>query len=539
MGNKQCGSVSEGLGINLGRRYREDIKHRKMDAKESSHLEFIIHATIVNASDISSGMTIVIDTMKGKIIKICKDSEITISENNKIIDATGRIVIPGGIDPHVHMQYPQGPERVYSSDTFRTGSEAALLGGTTTIIDFVEPVKGTDETMIDALKKRKEEAERESLVDYTFHMTIHTVPCDLKPVCDSGIYSYKIYTAYGIRLEGEELYQALKAVDEIGGIAIVHCEDNSVISERLGKFISEYDKGNFEAGSSIHYPEVRPDFNELNATRDVISKMKKAHEENKTSHQLRLHIAHISVPEQVKMLGDGVSGEICPHHFVLDDSVFKTKEAQYYQCAPPIRNVEYVKELRKILSNPEEPNLLFCVTDHCPFTKGQRDGKERKPGVPDTWWKDNTKPMPFWVRPGGLAGIQERLQLLYEVVVGDYVKPSELTTKENIENNNNKINIQLRRFVSLSSTNAAERYNLKNKGKILEGYDADIVIFRPECSPVNVKGGASISGMNLYSKEFTHMTVDDVFMRGIHLVKSGKLTESAKTPKGRFVHQSK
>lgn len=149
--------------------------------------------------------------------------------------------------------------------------------------------------------------------------------------------------------------------------------------------------------------------------------------------------------------------------------------------------------------------------------------------------------MPFWVRPGGLAGIQERLQLLYETVVGDNVKPSELTStkKEDIENNDNKANIQLRRFVSLSSTNAAERYHLKNKGKISEGYDADIVIFKPEISPVSVKGGASISGMNLYSKEFTHMTVDDVFMRGIHLVESGKLTESTKIPRGQFVCQSK
>lgn len=76
------------------------------------------------------------------------------------------------------------------------------------------------------------------------------------------------------------------------------------------------------------------------------------------------------------MLGNGVSGEICPHHFVLNDSVFKTKDAQYYQCSPPIREEKYVKELRKILADPEEPHLLFCVTDHCPFTKGQRDGKK-------------------------------------------------------------------------------------------------------------------------------------------------------------------
>lgn len=247
----------------------------KMNTEENTSLEYITHATIVNSSNISSGMTIVIDTKTGKIAKISKDDEISIPQNAKVFDATGKIVIPGGIDPHVHMQYPQGPERVYSSDTFKTGSEAALLGGTTTIIDFVEPVKGTDETMIEALKKRKEEAEGESLIDYTFHMTIHTVPCDLKPICDSGIYSYKLYTAYGIRLEGEELYQGLKAVDEVGGIAIVHCEDNNVMSEKLAKLVSEYEKGNYEAGSSVHFPETKPDFNELNATRDVISKMKK------------------------------------------------------------------------------------------------------------------------------------------------------------------------------------------------------------------------------------------------------------------------
>ncbi|MBC8446107.1 MAG: amidohydrolase family protein, partial [Chloroflexi bacterium] len=159
------------------------------------------------------------------------------------LDATGCYVLPGGIDPHVHLQMPVG--NYVSSDDFTSGTVAAALGGTTTVIDFVEPEPG--EPLLEALEKRRAQADSRVAVDYSLHMTIPTwhashplgeglltEPMDtLSEVVAAGVPSFKLYLAYeGLRLDDVQLYRVMKAIASVGGLPIVHCE-NGPICEAL------------------------------------------------------------------------------------------------------------------------------------------------------------------------------------------------------------------------------------------------------------------------------------------------------------------
>jgi dihydropyrimidinase len=166
-----------------------------------------------------------------KISKI--KSNISSKNADEIIDASGKYIFPGGIDPHVHMHLPT--QAGYSSDDFYSGSIAALIGGTTTIIDFVTPHKG--QSLIEALKERKKEASN-SIIDYSFHVSPIEWNSDTKEeiktlIKKEGITSFKVYMAYKdtIGLEDEDIFNVMKAVEKYGGIVTMHCESGDEIEE--------------------------------------------------------------------------------------------------------------------------------------------------------------------------------------------------------------------------------------------------------------------------------------------------------------------
>ena len=359
-----------------------------------------------------------------------------------IIDAAGKYVIPGGIDPHVHFALPTSAGN--SCDDFRSGSMAALEGGTTYFIDFVTPRRG--QSLMEALRLRRAEAV-ESLTGYGLHMGIsewnpkiaaEIVPCVEK----EGIRSFKAYLAYreSIGIGYEDLHELMQIVGPADGLMMVHCEDGELISRLQGELLRDgKTRACYHALS--HPPEA-----EIRAIEKVI--------ELSARTNCPVYIAHTSTRlgadavSAAKKDGLRVFAETCPHYLLLDDSVYDSAlddlKVMPYVISPPVRGKEDQQRLWKGLSDGA---FDVVSTDHCPFNLfGQKNR-----GMND-----------FTRIPNGAGSIRNRLSLLYTYGV--------MTHK-----------ITISQFVSLVSTRPAEIFGQGHrKGKLLPGYDADIVIWDPE-----------------------------------------------------------
>jgi len=396
---------------------------------------FIKNGTIVTDSRSFKADIYVKD---GKIHAI--DEEIPYeSQETKIIDASGQLVIPGGIDPHVHFDLPSpaGP----SSDDFKSGSLAALAGGTTTIIDFVTPNRG--QSYIEALKERKKIADG-CHCDFSFHVS----PTWWGPnsereieqcIKEEGISSFKIYMAYKdvIGLEDDQILKVMKAVKKYGGMVTMHCEEGDMVTSLRKKFIEEGHT------STAYHPLSRPALAEEKAIKKAVLM---AEETGCT-----LYVVHVSTRGGVQTLHEAKShdvkvyGESCPQYLLLDSKIyeFPFKRSAPFVMSPPLRSREHRDTLWDGIS---DGTIQSIGTDHCPFNlKGQKDR-----GINN-----------FTQIPNGAGGVENRLSLLftYGVLAG-------------------KIN--LHEWVSLCSTFPAKVFGLGNrKGQIKPGYDADLVIWDP------------------------------------------------------------
>jgi dihydropyrimidinase len=373
-------------------------------------------------------------------IKLVKENIDVISGKHTEIDASGMFVIPGGIDPHVHLQLPTpaGP----SSDDFYSGSLAALMGGTTTIIDFVTP--GRHQNLLDALLERKKEAEK-SLIDYTFHMGVTSwndcTAEEMKNCCiNEGITSFKTYLAYRdtIGLDYVQLSKVFETTRELNSIVCVHCEEGEIIRNNQIKFISE------GKTAPIYHSLSRPSETESESVRQVI--------ENASQSNCKVYLVHISSElslnyiKQAKKRGLKLFAETCPQYLLLNDDLYKKPlpESLKYIMSPPLRKSHDGIALWKGLT---EKNIDIISTDHCPFfLRGQKDV-----GSDD-----------FTKVPNGTGGIETRLVLLYTYGVVKGV-------------------IGMERFVELTSESPAKIFGLwPRKGTITVGSDADIVIWNPD-----------------------------------------------------------
>lgn len=352
------------------------------------------------------------------------------------LDASGKLVIPGGIDPHVHLQYQLPHFR--SADDFFSGTRAAALGGTTTVIDFVEPKP--QQRMVDALAARRAEAEGQVVIDYGLHMTIspHEMgKLDQVPEAyAAGCASFKLYMAYGMRLTDDQLLRALQAIKQVNGLPVVHAENWDVITALVAQ--------NLAAGRSepCWHPHSRPALLEAEAASRLI--------DIATYVGTRVHIFHISCAAVVERLaaaqrrGLPVTGETCPHYLMLNEGVFlrPLPQAARYVCAPPLRTHDDQLHLWAALG---QGIIHIVTTDHCPFTQA-----EKAQNLHD-----------YSQIPGGLPGIEARLALLYSYGVRDGY-------------------FSLNRWVEMCSTGVAQLFGLRQKGHIAPGYDADLVIFDPD-----------------------------------------------------------
>lgn len=380
------------------------------------------------------------------------------------LDAGGLLVIPGGIDPHVHLQYAQGRHQVVSSDDWFTGTIAAACGGTTTVLDFVEARPG--QSWMQAFDQRRGQAETQAVIDYGFHMTFNRAdPASLAQVpavIEAGMSSFKIYLAYeGIRLNDAEMLLALERLKAEGGLPIVHAEHHEVIIRLVERCLAA---GNRQPG---WHPHTRPAAAEAEATLRALTLAEIV--------GLPMHIVHVSAAEAARNIrrfrqrGHPVSGEVCVQHLLLTDEVYQQPnfEAARYVMAPPLRTLADTEALWRALQLGE---LDFVVTDHCPFTTAQKQGERRTPEFrrlpggrlpadPEPAWSE--EPPAFNEIPGGGPGIETRLPLMYHFGV-------------------NLGRLSLNRFVEVTSTAAARRFGLyPRKGSLAPGSDADIVLFDP------------------------------------------------------------
>ncbi len=397
------------------------------------------------------------------------------------LDATGCYVMPGGIDPHVHLEMPfMG---TYSSDNFESGTRAALSGGTTMVVDFCLPNQG--ESLLDAIK-RWDNKSTQANCDYSFHMAVtwwgEQVFNDMKTVVqDRGINTFKHFLAYkgALMVNDDELFSSFKRLSELGAIAMVHAENGDVVAEMTAKLLAE---GN--TGPEAH-AFSRPSQVEGEATNRAIMIADMA--------GVPLYVVHVSCEEaheairRAKQNGKRVWGEPLIQHLTLDESEYFHDDwdhAARRVMSPPFRNKKHQDSLWAGLMSG---SLSVVATDHCAFTTEQK-----RSGVGD-----------FSKIPNGTGGLEDRLPMLWT----HGVATGRLTPNE---------------FVAMTSTNIAKILNCyPKKGAILVGADADLVVWDPKKSKTikaeaqqsaidyNVFEGHEVTGLPRFTLSRGHVSVYD------------------------------
>jgi len=429
-----------------------------------------------------------------KIIKI--NNDIIPGIDDTLIDATGKYIFPGGIDPHVHLNLPT--KAGYSSDDFYSGSKAALFGGTTSLIDFVTPTK--DESLLGALKKRKQEASN-CLTDHSFHVSPvkwdENTAAEIQSCIREGITSFKVYMAYkdSIGLNDDDLFKVIKAVGKAGGIVAIHCEIGDDIEKLRNQF---YKEGKIEPK---YHPLSRPARTEADAVKKAIELAKMA--------ECPIYIVHVSTALSLKYIrkaqnkGQTVYAETCPQYLLLDDSVYdqKFEKAAPYVLSPPLRKKEDNEALWEAIA---DGTIQSIGTDHCPFMMDQkREGKDD-----------------FRKIANGAGGIEHRLSLIF--------------TDGVLQNK-----ISLNRLVELTSTNPAKIFGLyPQKGILQPGSDADLVIWNPKYEEtISAKTHHQNCDTNIYEGIIVKGKAELVITRGVIVIQDDQLIVDQ--PKGNFLKRNK
>jgi len=377
---------------------------------------------------------------------LCTDGKIrSIGENldapsgTRTVDAGGQYVMPGGIDPHTHMQLPfMG---TVASEDFYSGTAAGLAGGTTMIIDFVIP--NPQQRIMEAFTQWREWAEK-SVADYAFHVAItwwdETVAADMETlVKEHGINSFKHFMAYkgAIMADDEILVNSFSKALELGAIVTVHAENGELVYRLQQKI---YDMG-------IRGPEGHP----LSRPPEVEGEAANRAIRIAEVLGVPIYVVHNSCRQSLEAItrarneGQRVYGEVLAGHLLIDDSVYQDTNfdtAAAHVMSPPFRSKEHQSALWHGL---QSGNLQTTATDHCCFCADQKAAG-----------KDD-----FRLIPNGTAGIENRLEVLWH----HGVSTGRLTMNE---------------FVAVTSTNAAKIFNIyPRKGSISIGADADIVVWDP------------------------------------------------------------
>lgn len=370
---------------------------------------------------------------------------------DKIIDATGKLIMPGGIDPHTHFDLPMFD--TVSSDDHYTGHKAAAFGGTTTVMDFIPQEPGSLQNNVETWH---EKADSKAAIDFGFHMNITTldddVAAEIPHLLDLGITTLKVFTAYNnrLRLKDDEILKVMRVARENGMLTMLHAENGDVIEMLVSEALAA---GNV---SPVWHAKTRPAWGAVEATMRAIALSAIA--------EAPLYIVHMNVAGEVDQLqyareqGLQVMGETCPAYlFFTEDHLCRPDGAKWI-CSPPMRSV---KDNLRLKQGLHDGVIQTIGTDHCPFFfDGTQtilyENKEVKIPGKELGVDDFTK------IPNGLPGVGDRLPIMWTYGVrAGYLTPNQ--------------------FVALTSTNVAKIFGLyPRKGTLAPGADADIVIWDPE-----------------------------------------------------------
>jgi dihydropyrimidinase len=436
----------------------------------------IKHGNVITAVD-NYNADILIEDDKVAVIGRSLDMEA-----DKAIDASGKLVIPGGIDPHTHMELPFGG--TFASDDFRTGTIAAAHGGTTTIIDFAVQYHG--ESLIQAVDNWHKKAEGKTAIDYGFHLITTDLPDERVPemrqLINEGVMSFKMFMAYpGVFLvDDATIFRAMKNAGKWGGLICMHAENGIVINEIIKHALAE------GKTAPKYHALTRPTKAEAEGVHRAIAIAEMA--------EAPVYIVHLSCAdalEEVREARDNglpAYAETCPQYLFLDYSLYEREgfEGAKWVMTPPLREKWNQDKLWQGLQGND---LQVISTDHCPFCM-----KEKELGRDD-----------FTRIPNGGPGVEHRMSLIFNggVAAGK---------------------ISLNRFVELTSTSAAKLFGLfPRKGTIAVGSDADIVIFDPN---EEMTISAATHHMNVDYSAYEGMTVKGVtktvLSRGRVVIEDGK-----------------
>jgi len=407
----------------------------------------------------------------------------------QVIDAAGKLLMPGGIDPHVHLDLPMFG--TVSSDDHYTGHKAAAFGGTTTAMDFVVLEDQGFHYSVDLWMEKAAKA----AIDYSFHMNLtrldDRLASEIPALRDLGITTLKVFTAYNgrLRLDDGNIFRALRIARDNGMLVMAHCENGDVIETLIPEALA--------AGhtSSEYHALTRPGWGAVEATLHMAAMAEQA--------GAPVYIVHMNMAGEVDMLryarerGVQVMGETCPPYLFFSVDDLRRPDGAKWVCSPPMRGREDNARLWEGLS---EGILQTIGTDHCPFFfDGTKpilyEGKEIAIPGKELGQGDFTK------IPNGLPGIQDRMPVLWTRGVGT----GRITPNQ---------------FVAYMSTNPAKIFGLyPRKGALVPGADADIVIWDPE---KRVKYGVAMSHQrtdyNLYEGWELKGYPEKVFLRGRMIV---------------------
>ncbi len=353
------------------------------------------------------------------------------------IDASGCLVLPGGVDGHVHLQMQLNG--LTSTDSFETGTVAAACGGTTTVIDFVDPQPG--QSVMDALRARRAEADGSAAVDYGLHMTVpawHAAsPEALREIpaaLAAGCATFKLYQAYErMTLDDVALGNVMRAVAAAGGGVVLHSETGPLIDALRSDAVA--------AGHSapIWHERTRPAGLEASAVQRAAEIAALA--------DCPLHIFHVGADSALAAVnaarakGYDITAETCPHYLLLTAGQYLTRaDGHLFICAPPLR---WAADKHAMWQGLSDGGLDAVSTDHCPWTRAEKSKAS------------------FSEVPGGLPGIESRLSLVHHFGV-------------------NEQDLALTSWVSACCTAPARRMGIQDRGALQPGLVADIVIFDPK-----------------------------------------------------------
>ena len=419
----------------------------------------IQNGTIVNA-DSTTQADLLID---GAVIKEIR-AGIPVAAADTIVDATGLLLLPGGIDAHTHLDMPFGGSN--SADDFLTGTRAAAIGGTTTIVDFAIQSRGTK--MRAALDTWWKKAEGKACIDYGLHMIVTDLGDagleDMDDLVREGVASFKLFMAYPnvLMVDDATIFKALRQTAKNGALICMHAENGSVIDVIVQQALAE------GKTAPIYHALTRPTRAEAEAVHRAIAMAEMA--------GVPVYIVHLSSEDALNQVREArdrglpAFAETCPQYLLLsiEDVQDKGWEGAKYVFTPPLREK---KNQPKLWEGLRKDNLQVVSTDHCPFCFEDQKalGKD-----------DFTK------IPNGGPGIENRLQLLHHHGVG-------------------LGNLTLNRFVELVSTAPARIFGMyPKKGVLAVGSDADIVLWDPIAE-------------HTISAATHHMRVDYSMFEGFHV----------------------